>query len=78
MRPDFNGAFVQFLIGLLQTAFPDLKKKLRCQYTTTLPDTDILYERFKLSQSSFNLWGDAPLFMQDLGEIQGKSSPINC
>ena len=64
-RPDFNGAMVQFLIGLLQTAFmPDREGQWR-KYYDTPPSSEELKTHFAKYEYAFNLDGDGPRFMQD-------------
>jgi len=64
-RPDFNGALVQFLIGLVQTAFPP-QNITDCQkYYNTPPNPEELQSAFLTIQEAFNIQGDGPLFMQD-------------
>lgn len=65
-RPDFNGALIQFLIGLLQTTYAprhvfDWKEKLAAP-----PSTEALRSAFATVESAFNMDGDGPRFMQDL------------
>lgn len=64
-RPDFNGALIQFLIGLVQTvAAPqsgtEWKKKL-----AEPPSPEELLEKFTTIRHAFQLGGDGPRFMQD-------------
>jgi CRISPR system Cascade subunit CasA len=63
-RPDFNGALIQFLIGLVQTvAAPqnnaEWKKKLG-----EPPGPAELKEKFASARHAFELGGDGPRFMQ--------------
>jgi CRISPR system Cascade subunit CasA len=65
-RPDFNGALIQLLIGLVQTAYPpaderDWQKKFRSP-----PSPDLLKKAFERYSHAFNLDGEGPRFMQDL------------
>ncbi|WP_321507310.1 type I-E CRISPR-associated protein Cse1/CasA [uncultured Methanoregula sp.] len=65
-RPDFNGALIQFLIGLVQTACPpkdesEWRKKFRSP-----PSSEELKAAFEQYATAFNLDGDGPRFMQDL------------
>lgn len=65
-RPDFNGALIQFLIGLVQTACPpadesEWRKKFR-----NPPSPDELKAAFEQYTDAFNLDGAGPRFMQDL------------
>jgi CRISPR system Cascade subunit CasA len=75
-RPDFNGALIQFLIGLVQTtAAPasriEWKQKLR-----TPPSGDELKEKFTTVRHAFELGGDGPRFMQDLENISAEFGGI--
>jgi hypothetical protein len=68
-RPDFNGALIQFLIGLVQTACPPMdvsewQKKFRSP-----PSSEELKAAFERYADAFNLDGDGPRFMQDLDLI---------
>ncbi|HOX57833.1 MAG TPA: type I-E CRISPR-associated protein Cse1/CasA [Verrucomicrobiota bacterium] len=65
-RPDFSGALVQFLIGLLQTQLApedvsEWRRKLRQP-----PVAEELKAAFKDAGSSFQLDGEGPRFLQDL------------
>jgi len=65
-RPDFNGALIQFFIGLLQTTFaPETSKEWR-QRLRQPPSPEELKEIFKPVEHAFNLDGEGPRFMQDL------------
>lgn len=64
-RPDYTGAMVQFLIGLLQTLFaPEKESSWRKVYQSP-PSPDELRERFFTAKDAFNLVGAGPRFMQD-------------
>lgn len=76
-RPDFNGALIQFLIGLVQTAFApankiEWKKKLQ-----THPTPNQLKASFMKVRHAFDLTGDGPRFMQDFDDFAQKSKPID-
>ncbi len=78
-RPDFNGALIQFLIGLVQTACPpkdesEWRKKFRDP-----PSPDELKATFERYADAFNLDGDGPRFMQDLDltETDGEQNKID-
>jgi CRISPR system Cascade subunit CasA len=65
-RPDFNGALVQFLIGLVQTTCPpahagDWRKKF-----SNPPTRDELNTAFERYAHAFNLDGTGARFRQDL------------
>jgi len=64
-RPDFDGALIQFLIGLVQTAAaPESKKEWRDRFDHP-PNGEILRKQFGRFSSAFDLDGDGPRFMQD-------------
>jgi len=77
-RPDFNGALIQFLIGLVQTvAAPENRFEWRKRLADPPPPDD-LREKFESVRYAFELGGDGPRFMQDFeqltvtqGEIDG-------
>lgn len=76
-RPDFNGALIQFLIGLVQTtAAPanpiEWKEKL-----STPPSPDELKAYFSAVRYAFELGGDGPKFMQDFNELGEKENTKN-
>jgi CRISPR system Cascade subunit CasA len=65
-RPDFNGALIQFLIGLLQTTFaPESPRQWRQKFQTP-PSSEELKKAFGSVAYAFELDGDGPRFMQDL------------
>jgi CRISPR system Cascade subunit CasA len=64
-RPDFNGALIQFLIGLVQTAFAPKDPREWRKYRDTNPSENELKEAFQKFEFAFNLNGDGPRFMQD-------------
>lgn len=69
-RPDFNGALIQFLIGLVQTATApkngsEWRKKL-----TEPPSPDELKEKFETVRHAFELGGEGPRFMQDYDKFK--------
>lgn len=64
-RPDFNGALMQFLIGLLQTTTPiDSEKEWR-QLFNTPPSSDTVMQWFDPVIKAFVLDGEGACFMQD-------------
>ena len=77
-RPDFNGALIQFLIGLVQTvAAPQNGAEWRKKLVEP-PTPEELQEKFATVRHAFELAGDGPRFMQDfdkltvdLGDIDG-------
>lgn len=65
-RPDFDGALVQFLIGLLQTCFAPEDNRQWQQRLRQPPSPDELRNAFSAVKTAFTLDGDGPRFMQDL------------
>lgn len=64
-RPDFNGALIQFLIGLLQTTASMNSHVEWQQWYNEPPSAEILKHWFALVESAFVFDGDGPRFMQD-------------
>lgn len=65
-RPDFDGALLEFLIGLLQTAAaPATEREWEREFETP-PTVAVLKKRFDKVREAFYLDGDGPRFMQDL------------
>ncbi len=65
VRPDFNGANVQFLIGLLQTVCAPKSNSEWRKWLNEPPVPETLREKFKTVEHAFNLDGDGPRFMQE-------------
>lgn len=65
-RPDFNGSMMQFLIGLLQTAFAPRDEMEWQRRFDNPPSPDELQAAFARYRHAFELDGDGPRFMQDL------------
>ncbi|MGB6065520.1 MAG: type I-E CRISPR-associated protein Cse1/CasA [Desulfomonilaceae bacterium] len=65
-RPDFNGALIQFLIGLAQTTIAPKHHGEWLQHWHSPPTPQYLHEKFRSVAHAFNLDGDGPRFMQDL------------
>jgi CRISPR system Cascade subunit CasA len=79
-RPDFNGALIQFLIGLTQTCFPLKGHEAELEWEDLLerpPSTGELREAFSKHAHAFNLDGDGPRFMQDLELRAGEAIPVS-
>ena len=71
-RPDFDGALIQFLIGLVQTAFaPKTERAWRIKFKTP-PKADELKAAFERYEHAFNLDGEGPRFMQDYDFAHGR------
>lgn len=79
-RPDFNGALIQFLIGLIQTTFAPKDTREWRKYRDKQPSEDELRSAFEPFKFAFNLNGEGPRFMQDLDRqwaSGSKALPIN-
>jgi CRISPR system Cascade subunit CasA len=77
-RPDFDGALLQFLIGLVQTAFLPARDRQWRSHLQDPPSPETLRQGFSDWGRAFNLNGDGPRFQQDLEEIpDAKEKPIS-
>ncbi|MDU9047902.1 MAG: type I-E CRISPR-associated protein Cse1/CasA [Candidatus Electrothrix sp. Rat3] len=76
LRPDFNGALVQFCIGLLQTAFAPKDDREWMTLYRTPPEPDVLHQAFRQYEHAFQLDGDGPRFMQDFDLPDGEQKEI--
>ncbi len=76
-RPDFNGALLQFLIGLLQTACPPEDGDQWADWLEEPPPPEMLNEKLQPFAHAFELNGNGPSFMQDLHELKGDVKPIS-
>ena len=65
-RPDFDGALLEFLIGLLQTAAAPATERAWKQAFETPPAVAALKTQLDVVRDAFFLDGDGPRFMQDL------------
>ena len=76
-RPDFQQASLEFLIGLLATAWPppDNENGWRSRWIRP-PTPDTLQNAFLPFASAFDLDGAGPRFMQDFEDIDGAPSPV--
>lgn len=66
VRPDFNGALIQFLIGLLQTTCAPKGNSDWRAWLNRPPSSEELKNKFAPIAFAFNLDADGPRFMQDL------------
>ena len=66
LRPDFDGALMQFLVGICQTVLTPKDTDEWEDYLLHPPAPDELRAKFKPISPAFNLDGDGPRFMQDL------------
>lgn len=65
-RPDFKGALLELLIGLVQTALPPEDIRQWRRRFNEPPSPDELQTAFDRLSPHFNLFGDRPRFLQDL------------
>src|SRR5262249_3058909 len=75
-RPDFNGALIQFLIGLVQTTMASENDRAWRKSLTQPPRPSQLRERFESVAFAFDLDGDGARFMQDLNLSDGEEKEI--
>ncbi len=76
-RPDFNGAALEFAIGLLSTAAAPRDEDEWATWWLEPPSPAVLRERFEQFASAFVLDGPGPRFMQDIDPLEGaKTNPI--
>lgn len=75
-RPDFNGALIQFLIGLFQTAAAPLSEDAWEDALAAPPSTEALKELFAPLVPYFELFGDGARFMQDIDLPNGERKEI--
>ena len=68
-RPDFNGSLIQFLIGLVQTAFGPHDEREWRKRLQRPPSPAELRDAFSKYERAFELDGDPPRFLQDYEEI---------
>lgn len=77
VRPDFDIALLQFLIGLLQTVMsPKDEYEWGEQYDTP-PTPQYIRDRLIPWSVSFELLGIGPRFLQDLEELDGEAKSIS-
>jgi CRISPR system Cascade subunit CasA len=65
-RPDFDGALLEFLVGLLQTAAAPSSERSWRKWLDAPPVVSELKQRFDAVREAFFLDGPGPRFMQDL------------
>lgn len=73
-RVDFDGALIQFLIGLLQTAMTPKDEKEWGELLEQPPAPEKLKEHFSKVAHAFEVKGDNPRFMQDFEVLEVKSA----
>ena len=75
-RADFNGALMQFLIGLLQTCATPESRDLWFDWLALPPSPAQLRECFKPYAHAFELQSGQGAFMQDYDELNTSAQPI--
>jgi CRISPR system Cascade subunit CasA len=75
-RPDFRIATLEFLIGLLITAFPPDNSDVWLGFWHEPPEPPELDANLAAFAHAFALDGDGPRFLQDLEELQSDAEPI--
>lgn len=65
-RPDFDGALLEFLVGLVQTAAAPATERAWEKEFETPPSVEVMARRLRGVRDAFFLDGDGPRFMQDL------------
>jgi CRISPR system Cascade subunit CasA len=76
-RADFNGALIQFLIGLIQTVAAPVRASEWRDKLEEPPSPDELKAAFASARKAFELGGDGPRFMQDFSELEVKDGGID-
>jgi len=76
-RPDFNGALIQFLIGLVQTAAAPDDDEDWGDMLVKPQSPETLRQKFLSVRHAFELFGDGPRFMQDYDELDRQASSID-
>ena len=76
-RPDFNGALIQFLIGLVQTTTPPEDEDDWENLFDKPPSPHDLKKSFEIVKHAFNLGGNKERFMQDFDEIEAVPQNIS-
>ncbi|ACI50223.1 CRISPR-associated protein, Cse1 family [Gluconacetobacter diazotrophicus PA1 5] len=75
-RADFRIASLEFLIGLLATAFPPKNEDIWCETWEDPPSVEALDEAFAPVAEAFWLDGPGPRFLQDLENLQSGQEPV--
>jgi CRISPR system Cascade subunit CasA len=76
VRADFDGALIQFLIGLVQTVAAPLDEEEWEDFFASPPAPEVLRTRLMMVHHAFELGGDGPRFMQDLEKPDAKPKGI--
>ncbi len=75
-RADFNAALMEFLIGLLSTAYSPQDEGEWQNGWRNPPEPESLRTAMACYDSAFNLDGNGPRFMQDIEPLKGKVEPV--
>lgn len=76
-RPDFNGALIQFLIGLVQTTMAPENDRAWRKGLTQPPEPSDLKKAFESAASAFNVDGEGARFMQEPTLKAGERHPVS-
>ena len=77
LRPDFQGAYYQLIIGLLQTCFSQEDDEDWLELFTDPPTVETLRNAFLSVSNAFELTNDnGPAFMQELEPLDAKIEPV--
>ncbi len=76
-RPDFTGALLEFLIGLVQTEVAPESDREWAKWRDHPPSPSDLRQRLSDAVPHFFLDGDGPRFMQSLDQFEGKERNID-
>lgn len=76
-RPDFNGALIQFLIGLVQTTMSQMSERAWKNVLKNPPSPGDLKSAFEKVSCAFELNGDNARFMQDYDLAEDEESQID-
>ncbi len=76
-RVDFDGALIQFLIGLLQTTMTPTDADQWYDLLKSPPSLDKLKSAFKSKTHAFETQGKQTRFMQDYDPLDSKGHPIS-
>jgi CRISPR system Cascade subunit CasA len=75
-RPDFNGALIQFLIGLMQAVAAPEDDNVWEERFDEPPTPEKLKDAFSHVGGAFELGSDGPRFMQDFEPLEGEEKDI--
>jgi CRISPR system Cascade subunit CasA len=76
-RADFDSATLEFLIGLLATAYPPKDLRQWTERFKSPPSANDLIKSFSSFALAFELDGDGPRFMQDFDSLGGERFPVS-